>query len=332
MMSSVSKLRVALVGLGRMGKNHLRVLQNSQHVKLVGVADVFAADPKLPNVPFAKDLREVQNWKPDLVVIATPTETHFEVATFFLRQKLNLLVEKPLATTSSRCQELIELASRQNCFVAVNHLERLNPAVRKLKDLVDTGRLGKPIHYSFTRVGGYPKSVLEGNNVLLDLAVHDLDILMQFEADPRLLGSIGHSNVRSDTLDTAELLLTTKSGASATLHANWITPSKIRTLRLTGTRGVAIVDYILQSCTLFTSKDPDAVEPAIGFDTQVRHYQSFVREEIAVDAAEPLMLQYEECAKALSGRPSRVCLAADAARSVSLAEEALERANQEFLR
>src|SRR5262249_38343054 len=155
------------------------------------------------------------------------------------------LVEKPLCATFEQARALAALAEERGVRLAVGHVERFNPAVRKLREVIQAGWVGEPIHFSFTRVGGYPETLVPGNNVLLDLAVPGIDVLRSLVGPLRLEASVSHATVREGVLDTAEILLTCAAGSSATVHVNWITPTKIRTLRVTGTRGMCFVDYIL---------------------------------------------------------------------------------------
>jgi len=329
-----TQIRVVLVGLGRMGRNHLRVLSESPLVKLVGVVDLMSPAPEeklLKGAPFLRDLEAAAKLQTDCVVVATPTETHFEVVEFFLDRGHHVLVEKPVATTAERGQALKQLAEAKGRFLAVGHLERLNPAVRKLKEALDAGWLGDPIHLSFTRVGGYPQNVKEGNNVLLDLAVHDLDVLNFLVGPMKLRASIGHSTFRPDTLDTAEMMLVGAQGASASIHVNWVTPTKIRNLRVTGTKGVAYVDYILQTCEIWGGNlTRRGAEPNVGYPNIVEHYKNTDKIEFGVEKREPLVVQLENLFLALKGEPSLICTANDAIWAVDMAEEAIERANHEF--
>src|SRR5690606_5383563 len=113
----------------------------------------------------------------EAVVIAAPTESHFDLARQAILEKKHVLLEKPLASTVAQAEELARLAKISELHCVVGQVERCNPAVKKLEEIIAGGWLGTPIHFSFTRVGGYPQTVKNGNNVLLDLAIHDLDIL-----------------------------------------------------------------------------------------------------------------------------------------------------------
>src|SRR6185295_8566276 len=94
--------------------------------------------------------------------------------------------------------------------LAVGHVERFNPAIRKLREVIRGGWLGEPIHFSFTRIGGYPETIPEGNNVLLDLAVHDVDVLRSLVGPVKVNASLCHSTWKPGVLDTSEIVLESK--------------------------------------------------------------------------------------------------------------------------
>jgi UDP-N-acetylglucosamine 3-dehydrogenase len=325
---SIQKIDVVLVGLGRMGSNHFRVLRESPHFKLVGVVDNVASKPDaslLGNARFARTIEELDDVPYAAAVVSTPTVTHFDVASSLIERGKHLLVEKPLASTFELSKEICRKAEAKGIKLGVGHVERFNPAVRKLREVIAAGWLGTPIHFSFTRVGGYPQTLTSGNNVMLDLAVHDIDVLRSLVGPLRVASSICHSTVQHDVLDTGELLLHAKSGPSATVHVNWITPTKIRTIRVTGTRGVCFVDYILQTCELHGGNLLKANVPnTLAFDQLMEFYRTTDKIQFGVRTVEPLKAQLEAFYGLLTnGDAGELCLGADATSAVVLAERAM---------
>lgn len=326
--------RAVLVGAGQMGRNHLRVLNESDAVELVAVVDSEIPRPPeqtLGAAAFCRELSELDPASFELAVIATPTQTHYEVARWFLERDLHVLVEKPITSSLGEARELEALASGHGVELMVGHLERLNPAVRKLKEVIESGWIGQPIHFAITRVGGYPEHVKDGNNVLLDLAVHDIDVLNALVGPMELRASICHSTLDKQIADTAEILLQEpERGASASIHVNWITPTKIRTLRVTGTRGVCSVDYMLQTCELLGGNLLQRHYPGeldAEFPEFVRTYQNSDRLTFGVNVREPLVIQLEQIIRQLDGQPSENCSIADAIYALEIAEAAI-RADQ----
>jgi UDP-N-acetylglucosamine 3-dehydrogenase len=320
------KLRVVLFGLGRMGRNHLRLTAESPDFELVGVVDVGQVEPK--GVTLYRAVEELRGVDFDAAIVATPTATHRDVVLELVQMKKHVLVEKPIASSFAQGREVLAAAASAGVRVAVGHVERFNPVVRKLREVIRGGWLGDPIHFSFTRVGGYPETILEGNNVLLDLAVHDIDAFRSFVGQVRVEASMAHSSFRPGVLDTAEIVLESAAGPTASVHVNWVTPTKIRTLRVTGTRGVCFMDYILQSCELYGGNLTQRIEPTRvdSFESIQEHYRTTDRVTFGVTKEEPLRIQLQQFAAYLrNGDAGELCLGEDALAAVLVAERAMQK-------
>ena len=239
-------------------------------------------------------------------------------------------MEKPLASTAEQGNELIALAKKNNVQLFVGHVERSNPAVRRLKEIIEKGWIGSPIHCSFTRVGGYPQNVKSGNNVLLDLAVHDLDVFQYLFGNFSVKASLIHSSINPEVADTAEILMRGTTGISANIHVNWITPTKIRSLRITGTKGVVFVDYMLQTCTLHGG-DLLNVPTTDKFDYKdlQEHYRNLDKIEFGVHREEPLKVQLREWLASIAGKPSSLCSGEEAVKTVAEAQRSFEMSRRE---
>lgn len=323
------KLRIAMLGVGRMGKNHLRLTSESSDFELVAVVDPVFANPLKPGVQLLRTPAELKGLDFDAAIVATPTSTHRDVVLQLIEMKKHVLVEKPIASSFAHGKDVLAAAASAGVKVAVGHVERFNPVVRKLREIIRAGWLGDPIHFSFTRVGGYPETILEGNNVLLDLAVHDIDAFRSLVGQVRVEASLAHSTLRPGVLDTAEIVLASAAGPTASMHVNWVTPTKIRTLRVTGTRGVAFMDYILQSCELYGGNLTKRIEPSTveSFESILDHYRSTDRVIFGVTKEEPLLVQLKQFAKYLrDGDAGELCLGDDALAAVLVAERAMESA------
>ncbi len=327
--ASAAKTRVVLVGLGRMGRNHLRVLRETPGFELVAVVDAKAEPPAdLGAIPLLRSLADLAGAKIafDAAVVATPTATHRDVALEVIALGKHLLVEKPIASTYADGREMLAAAQAKGVKLAVGHVERFNPAVRKLREVIREGMLGTPIHFAFTRVGGYPDTVLTGNNVILDLAVHDIDVLRSLVGTVKLEHSMCHVTWQEGVFDTAEIFLATGTGASATVHVNWITPTKIRSIRVTGTRGVCFVDYMLQTCELFGGSLLKPVEPSEStFEKLQEAYRTTDRIQFGVRKEEPLRAQAVQFRQfLLDGDVGELCTGSDALAAVLIAERAVQ--------
>jgi len=317
--------KVVLFGLGRMGSNHLRVLRETPGFDLVAVVDSHVRRPDL-QVPLLNSIDDLGGISFDAAVIATPTVTHHDLALALIRRGKHVLIEKPIASTFAQGRELLAAANLTGAKLAVGHVERFNPAVRKLREIIREGWLGTPIHFSFTRVGGYPETELAGNNVIVDLAVHDIDVLRSIVGPVRLEHSMCHVTWRPGVFDTAEILLGSRGGASATVHVNWVTPTKIRTIRVTGTRGVCFVDYMLQTCELYGGSLLKPKEPGnTSFEHLQEVYRTTDRIQFGVRKEEPLRAQAVQFRRLLTeGESGELSTASDALAAVLVAERAMQ--------
>lgn len=324
------KQKLVVFGVGRMGRNHLRLASESTDFELVAIVDPVFKNPPKP-VPVFQDINGLKGIDFDAAIVATPTATHRDVVLDLVKMKKHVLVEKPIASSFAQGKEVLAAAAQAGVKVAVGHVERFNPVVRKLREVIRGGWLGDPIHFSFTRVGGYPETILEGNNVLLDLAVHDIDAFRSLVGQVRVEASLAHSSWRPGVLDTAEIVLASAAGPTASMHVNWVTPTKIRTLRVTGTRGVCFMDYILQTCELHGGNLTKRIEPhgVENFESVQDHYRTTDKVVFGVAKEEPLLIQLKQFAKYLrDGDAGELCLGEDALAAVLVAERAMESASK----
>jgi UDP-N-acetylglucosamine 3-dehydrogenase len=324
----MKRVKIILFGFGNMGRNHARVISESADTELLAVVD-----PRAQGEVTSKGLKVLASADEallagaDAYVVATSTETHFELLTRLIPLRKPILVEKPVCHELDQAHQLEELARSHGTPVRVGHLERLNPAVLKLKEVLSQGLVGKPIHFSFTRAGGYPSRIKAGNNVVVDLAVHDIDVFHFLVGPSHLVASITHRSMNPEFVDTAEMMLSSRAGASASLHVNWITPAKLRTLRVTGTRGVCQVDYILQTCVLsgggLLQVDSGSRSD---FRSLIEQYQSTDRIEFGVTKTEPLKVQLAQFVAMVNGSSDSLCSMKDSIAALEVAVSALERA------
>jgi UDP-N-acetylglucosamine 3-dehydrogenase len=298
-----SETKVVLVGLGRMGRNHMRVLEETPGFDLVAVVDPHAPPPgDLGGARFLRDTGELLSLDFDAAIIATPTGTHYAIARELIAMGKDLLVEKPIASTFAQGKEILQSARQRRTKLVVGHVERFNPAVRRLRELVRQGAVGSPLHFAFTRVGGGPESVT-GNNVILDLAVHDIDVLRSFVGPVKVERSMCRVMWREGVADTADIVLGSGSGVTASVHVNWSAPAKVRTILVTGTGGVCLVDYLRQTCELLGGGAPEPLE----------------------ERTEPLRAQARQFRTFLAtGEVGELCTGKDALAAVLLAEHAIE--------
>lgn len=186
----------------------------------------------------------------EAVSVAVPTSLHEAVGSAMLAAGLHTLIEKPLAMSVDGAQRLTSLANSRNLVLAVGHVERFNPAVIQLKRLIQDGALGAITSIQAKRVGLLPTRVPD-TDVILDLAIHDIDIVtFLLEREPTEVAATAGSAILDHAYDHAEIFLKYDT-LGCFIQANWITPVKIRTLTVTGSKAYAEVNYITQELKIF---------------------------------------------------------------------------------
>ena len=249
-------INVGVIGVGNMGKHHARVYSEMKECRLVAVSDVDEEKgkkiAKQHNCEYYKNFQEMLK-DIDAVSIAVPTVFHKAVALECIKAGKHVLIEKPIADTVENAKEIIEAAKRNRVKVAVGHVERFNPGVQRLKSMMKKGELGTITTVLARRVGVFPPQIKDAN-VIIDLAVHDIDILNYLlgKMPTRIHAEAGKALI-SRREDYADILLK-YDGINAFVQVNWITPIKIRSLAITGTKGYAELNYVTQEFMLYKSK------------------------------------------------------------------------------
>ncbi len=249
-------LKAAVIGVGAMGHNHARVYSEMPDVELVGVADsdgqVARAVAKRYGGCAYTDLNQLlDEKKPDLVTIAVPTGDHLDVASQVIQRKIHLLIEKPIAFDAEEGQQIIAAAEQAGVQLMIGHIERFNPAVIALKAHLAAGELGRVFQIDAHRQGPFPVRINDVG-VVIDLAVHDLDVMRYITgAEVERVYAETERRIDSTREDLLTGLVRLSDGAIGTLTINWLTPTKIRELFVTGERGMFRVDYLTQDLYFF---------------------------------------------------------------------------------
>ena len=230
-------LKGCVIGLGAMGSNHIRVLHELQEegkTKLVGVADIREdlARKIAENygVQWFTDYKRLLDKKPDFVVVSVPTKLHRKVAEDAIKKGCHVLVEKPIAHTISEAKKILETAEKKGVQLMVGHIERFNPVVQEMKERIGRER----VHLiGAVRVGPSLPSERVETGVVLDLAVHDIDIIRYLTDSEFRRISAFTTNHESEVEESAVLSFEMENGALAYIITNTITPLKIRSLEVT---------------------------------------------------------------------------------------------------
>jgi predicted dehydrogenase len=242
-----------------MGRHHVRVYGQIPDVILAGVADPdparrepLARQYRVPIYACHEELLERE--RPDLVSVAVPTALHRPVVEAALACGAHVLVEKPIAATVEDARVLIAGAAAAGRVLAVGHIERFNPAIVELRPRLEQGEIGMLLHIHAQRLSPFP-AYIHDVGVVMDLATHELDLFAALAGSPvaRVYAETGR-NVHAQHEDTLSAMLRTESGVLAVLDINWLTPVKVRELRVTGERGMFVVDYIGQDLFFYENR------------------------------------------------------------------------------
>jgi UDP-N-acetylglucosamine 3-dehydrogenase len=251
------KIRVGVIGVGKMGWHHTRVLSRMPEVKLVAVGDLNTQRGQKAasqfNCAYYPDYRQLLTKEGiQACIVAVPTTFHYQVAKDVLIAGAHLLLEKPMVSSLKEARLLIRLAEKNQRVLVVGYIERFNPVVQKLKEMIDNHYLGKIYSINFKRFGGLPPTEKQAD-VVLDLASHDIDLASHLlgVASGFVFGTkIKHH--KRQLADSVVLCLRHRQSLSL-IEANWITPIKIRTLELNSSNFFVQADLIKQDLKLFSN-------------------------------------------------------------------------------
>ena len=279
---SDKKPKIGVVGAGHLGKHHIKHLSNHKGVDFVGVFDTN--EDSLKNICDEFSVKPLQSLEElislcEAVNIVTPTNTHFDIARKFLNQKKDVFIEKPLTNTVEEALSLINLAKTNECIVQVGHIERFNPTINKLKELVDN-----PHYIEIERLAPFQARGTEVP-VVLDLMVHDIDLILEMVNSP--LESIQSSGAKmmSNSIDLAHAHIKFQNGVVANLKSSRIAQNYVRKIRTYQKNFYSITDLMIPQIELYGLKHHNAfskelksqeVETNTGLKTL--YYEKFVPE------------------------------------------------------
>lgn len=249
--------RVAVVGAGVFGCNHLRVIHSSQNASLSGVFDVdpgrAAEAARSSGCPVFSSLEQLARAS-DAAVVATPTVTHSESGCRLMELGLDVLVEKPIAHTPAAARNLVETARRTGRVLQVGHLERFNPAVIALSSVVT-----KPLFFEIHRLSEFSPRSLDVD-VVLDLMIHDIDIILALTGEmPEEIRAAGIS-ILTSKVDIANARLQFPGGCVANMTASRVSTERVRKLRLFQPHEYISLDYTRKDAVRFRVKPPMAID------------------------------------------------------------------------
>lgn len=232
-------MRCAVVGVGYLGNFHAQKYKNNPKAELVGVYDSHEATAqkvaKDLNVRCFKSLEEMRD-QVQAVTIAAATQAHFEIAKFFLRNKIAVNVEKPMTATLEQAESLLQLVQETGIPLSVGHIERFNPSIVELRK-----NLQSPLHFEFKRLAPFK---LRGSDVsvLYDLMIHDLDLALWLTGSEPVSWIVKGSKLISKEWDTCQATFKMKNGITATIEVSRVSPVTQRSIKVTQAKSILSVN------------------------------------------------------------------------------------------
>lgn len=221
-------IKLGIVGLGHMGGYHAAIARHLPSAQLTAIADPHEEmweKVQSKSCFFTKDYQELAS-KVDAVIIATPTNTHYKIARFFLENKIHVLIEKPLTPTKEEAEKLFDIADKNKCVFHVGHVERFNGALQELKKIIHN-----PYLIEAHRIGPFSSRV-QDDSVVLDLMIHDIDLILGLVDSPVAHISTVGKNWCSPNTDIALVHIKFENGALANIVANRTAHIKKRTMQI----------------------------------------------------------------------------------------------------
>jgi len=301
--------RVAVIGAGGFGRNHVRVSAESSRAKLTHVVDSNYAraneQAALHGAAAAENLDEVIG-QVDAAIVAVPTTAHAEIGCRLLEAGIDVLVEKPIAPTLAEADRLVDAAERNGRILQVGHLERFNPAIVELERVATV-----PLFFEIHRMSVFTLRSLDVD-VVLDLMIHDLDIVLTLARGELSEIRAAGISVLSPKVDIANVRLEFLDGCVANLTASRVSTEKIRKLRVFQPGQYISLDYAKQSAAICT----------------VGGAEGIAIEQLGVTPAEPLRLQFDAFLDAVESRKAPKLTGAVARRTLEVALAVLDKIEQ----
>jgi predicted dehydrogenase len=310
----MDKVRVGVVGVGALGQHHARVYASLPEATLVGVVDILPG--RADEIAGPLETKAFTRYsdlfgKVDAVSIATPTILHAEIGEQFLKQGVHVLIEKPIAHTLEDADRLIRAAQSNSRVLQIGHLERFNPAVMQLREIVR-----RPRFFEAHRMGLFSPRSLD-IDVILDLMIHDLDIICLLTPSPVAeVNAVGIA-ILTNRIDIANARLHFQDGCVANITASRVSMEKIRKLRLFQKQEYISLDYTRQDVSVFSlNHKTGAGLPEI------------VSQRLTPERKEPLQLELRAFLRATQALEPVACSGEDGRKALDLALQILEKAEK----
>jgi UDP-N-acetylglucosamine 3-dehydrogenase len=251
-------VKIAVIGVGVMGYNHVRVLSEIEDADLVAISDIdinrsrmISTRFRIPNY-YIDHNEMLEKEDLDAVIMAVPSKFHKKIFLDCIKYNISILIEKPIADTLESAYEMMSALKNENITITVGHIERFNPAVIKINELLKSNFIGEIYLVDTVRSGPFPKRLFDVG-VLVDLAVHDVDIIHY------LIGKIKqvYSNLifSNDREIYAKALFKISDTIKGSSEFSWVSPRRIREIKIHGTKGIIVGDYTQQGVWFYENAD-----------------------------------------------------------------------------
>ena len=317
-------VKIGVIGVGVMGKNHVRALSEIQKVTSIIISDVDKQKigeiiSKFDIAKTYNDYKEMlKNEKLDGVIISVPPTFHKRIVLDCIDAGVNVLVEKPISHDLEEAQEMIDEAKKKGIIFLVGHIERFNPVVSKIKELIEQGKLGEIYLVNTIRIGPFPKRLYgfqEG--VLIDISVHDIDVIRYLAGEIKQVYSqlifLGKQEVY------ARCLFELEKGIKSSSEFSWISPKRSRTIEIYGTRGMLRGDYFSQELTFYENNDSDTDAALTKGNVSAGNITN-----IPVNKQEPLKVELASFIDCIKNNKKPIISSEDAKRALEIALSVLE--------
>ena len=311
-------LRVGVIGLGSMGKNHARVCSEIDGIKLTAVSDIDKDISK--NIAKRFRTKSYTDYKQlisevDAAIVSTPTISHYDIAIDLLNNGKHVLIEKPICDSIEKASSLLSKAEEQVLVLAVGHIERHNPAVRFVKDNLDAKKFGDLITIISKRVSNFPGRIKDVG-VIFDFGVHDIDVMRYLSGEVEsVYAKAGKFIGNIEYEDHANIVLNFENGITGVIEVNWLTPIKIRKLFLTCSKSFVEADYISQSVTISSSSYKDVDEMNL-YNVRIQHNIN----QVSIEKKEPLKNEIEDFISAIKFYKKPLATGRDGLMALKIAE------------
>ena len=300
------KTKIAVIGVGHLGKHHVEHLSNIKNVTLAGVYDIDRARAEGISKTFKIDcFNSIQDLlkNVDAVSIVTPTKNHKDVAELCIKAGKHVFIEKPITETVEEADTLIGLSKEHNTIIQVGHIERLNPALLPLE--------GYELNPKFVEVQRLAPYMIRGSDipVVLDLMIHDIDLILTLIPSPvKHIESTGVS-IMTNSVDIANARITFENGATANLTSSRVAKDRVRKLKIFQEDLYITVDFLIGLTEIYRAMDADQNDPnaimTAPLETNGKHRQIFY-EKPKIAKTDALKMELINFVKSIKGEESPV--------------------------